>query len=113
MATAIFDPQKDHIDKFWGKIDEVKFPTVLLFIKSLLALPHSNADVERVFSQVALIKTKHRNKLKTSTLDALLVTRDGLPSDCVHFSPDLDMCRRVSAKMYQSSSSASSSNEED
>ena len=59
---------------FWGDLDEITI------IKSLLALPHSNADVERVFSQVFLIKTKHRNRLKTSTLDALLVTRSGLPT---------------------------------
>ena len=80
MAAAViyrtsfyFHPQKDHIDRFWGEVDEIKFPTVSLFVKSLLALPHSNADVERVFSEVALIKTKHKNRLKTSTLDALLV----------------------------------------
>ena len=63
----IFNPRKDHIDRFWGGVDEIKFPTVTSFVKSLLALSHSNVDVERIFSQVALIKTKHRNRMKTST----------------------------------------------
>ncbi len=28
----IFDPRKDHIDRFWGDVDEVEFPTVSLFV---------------------------------------------------------------------------------
>lgn len=103
----IFNSRKDRIDQFWGEIDEIKFPTVNLFVKSLLALPHSNADIERVFSKVALIKTKHRNRLKTSTLDALLMVQCGLPNDCVHFDPDSNMCKCVNAKMYDSQSSSS------
>ena len=87
--------------------------TISLFVKSLLALPHSNADVERVFSQVALIKTKHRNRLKTSTLDALLVARGGLPTDCMHFVPDPEMCKGISASMYDSSSSSNSEDDMD
>ena len=105
-AMQLLNPRKDHIDRFWGDDDEVKFSTVSLFVKSLLALPHSNADVERIFSQVSLIKTKHRNRIKTSTLDALLMTRSGLRSDCVHFVPDSEMCKCVSAKMYDSTSSS-------
>lgn len=50
--SVTFNPKRDRIDQFWGGIDDVKFPTVCLFVKSLLALPH---DVERVFSQVTLI----------------------------------------------------------
>lgn len=111
--SITFNPRKDHIDRFWGEIDDVKFPTVCLFVKSLLTLPHSNADVERVFSQVALIKTKHRNGLKTSTLDALLVARGGLATNCVHFIPDSEMCKSISASMYDSSSSSNSEDEMD
>lgn len=100
----VFDPEKNRIDEFWGVLDASKFPTVVLFVRALLALPHSNADVERLFSQVFLIKTKHRNRLKTSTLDSLLMAHSGLPTDCVHFSPDSQMCREINKTMYDTSS---------
>jgi len=45
------------MDRYWGDIaaltdgyGEIKFPTLGYFVKSLLSLPHSNADVERIFS---------------------------------------------------------------
>ena len=60
----------------------------------LLSLSHSNVDVERLFSHVSLIKTKHRNKLKTSTVDALWKTQDALPStSCVNYMPDSEHAR--------------------
>ena len=64
------------------------------FIKCQPSLPQlSNADVERLFLHITLIKTKQPNRLKTSTLDSLLMmTRSGLPTDCVHSKPDSDMC---------------------
>ena len=37
-----------------------------------MTLPMSTAEVERIFSQLALIKTNHRNRLKESTLQKLL-----------------------------------------
>ncbi|KAL0830039.1 hypothetical protein ABMA28_003497 [Loxostege sticticalis] len=47
-------------------------------ITVLTLLPHSNADIERVFSQVNLVKTKLRNSLSISTLNAILYVRFGL-----------------------------------
>ena len=60
-----YDPKKIHMNRYWGDVaaltdgcGEIKFPTLGYFVKSLLSLPHSNADVERRFSQVTLIKAK-------------------------------------------------------
>lgn len=39
------------------------------FAISLLSLPHSNADIERVFSQMNLVKTKLRNGQYVPTRD--------------------------------------------
>lgn len=65
--------------KFWQKIGNLKkgddtplFPLVGKFMKKLLCLPHSSASVERVFSQVNLMKTKVRNSLSTETLNGML-----------------------------------------
>jgi len=45
-------------------------------------LPSSNAFVERVFSQVTCMKTKSRNRLATATLDAILMIKFYLLSQC-------------------------------
>lgn len=38
----------------------------------IFTIPHGNADVERIFSTVADIKTKKRNKLSTEILEAVV-----------------------------------------
>lgn len=51
-----------------------------------LSLPFSNAEVERVFSQMNLIKNKTRNKMGTELLTSLLQIRSGLKrhGKCFH-----------------------------
>ena len=64
---------------FWKAVKEMKkgddsplFPLLGKFMTSLLCLPHSSACVERVFSQINLMKTKQRNSLNTSSLIGML-----------------------------------------
>lgn len=45
---------------------------------TVLSLPHSNADVERVFSQMNIVKSKLRNRMDISTLKAILCIRYSL-----------------------------------
>lgn len=99
---------------FWGTINqmtdtsgEYRFPTVSRLMTSLLSLPHSNAEVERIFSQVALTKTKLRNSLKSSTLDSILVSKQSLPSSCVAFIPDKAMYKLMNNSIYNSDSDSS------
>ena len=40
--------------------------------KSALILPHSNADIERMFSAMNYIKSKLRNKMKLPLLNSVL-----------------------------------------
>ncbi len=44
----------------------------------MICLPVSNGEVERVFSQVNLVKDKRRNRMSTETLVAILYCRFGL-----------------------------------
>ena len=44
----------------------------------MLCLPTSNAEIERVFSQVNIIKTKKRANMQTELLDAILHCKFGL-----------------------------------
>jgi hypothetical protein len=108
------DSGRRDVVTFWGEVskmtdtsNEARFPTISLLAKSFLAFPHSNADVERIFSQISLIKTKRRNKLKTNTMNAILVAKQGLPlgNSCKVFEPDRSMYQRMNTTMYNSESS--------
>ena len=70
------------VEEYWTKIlkmtdgtGEPMFPTLKKIITLLLVLPFSNACVERVFSQLKLIKSDHRNRLNTDTIAALMATK--------------------------------------
>ena len=52
-------------EEFWGKVPTDIYPTLVAFAKAMLTIPVSNVDCERVFSQVNLIKTEHRNRFST------------------------------------------------
>ena len=62
---------------------ELVRPNLIKVLKVLLLLPFSNAGVERVFSQLKLIKTDHRSSLQQESLLALLSTKMLLKSDSV------------------------------
>lgn len=59
------------------------------FALTILSLPTSNVDVERIFSKVNLIKTKQRNKISTLTLTSLIIVAEMIKSrgGCVNFEP--------------------------
>jgi hypothetical protein len=44
----------------------------------ILCLPHSNAEVERVFSSMNIVKNKIRNKMKLDLLNNILNIKYGL-----------------------------------
>jgi hypothetical protein len=58
-----------------NSLGEQAKPNLVKVVKLLLSLPYSNAAVERVFSQLKLIKTDHRANLKHESLLALLTTK--------------------------------------
>ncbi|KAL3180408.1 hypothetical protein MRX96_008971 [Rhipicephalus microplus] len=70
---------------FWCEVHSYKdacgenpFAELAGFAMSMLVLPYSNAEVERTFSQLNIVKSKLRNKLKPETTNAILVVRAGL-----------------------------------
>ena len=67
--------QHDHedVDVFWSDLSKnERFQGLAKFMLKLCTLPVSTAEVERVFSQVKLNKTDHRNRLAIDTLGSLL-----------------------------------------
>ncbi|EFA13101.1 hypothetical protein TcasGA2_TC012970 [Tribolium castaneum] len=75
----------DNTVKFWSEVYSFKdsvgdkpYKDLSLIAISFLILPHSNAEVERLFSQINIIKNKLRNRMKLPLLTAILNIRYGL-----------------------------------
>lgn len=79
--------------EFWSEVNEYKdsadnnpFSELASLAISILSLPHSNAEIERVFSQMNVVKTKLRNRMSLHTLNSILYIRYGLKRSgkCCH-----------------------------
>lgn len=75
------------VDEFWCKVGQLKgddgellFDNIAFVAKAVLSLPQSSANVERIFSDHNLNKTKTRNRLNTATCSALLTAKDAMKS---------------------------------
>ena len=73
----------------WSAPDAQRWQNVLLVSQLLFSLPFSTAKVERLFSQLKLIKTDRRTRLNQSTISDLLEINAEGPADLLHFSSDL------------------------
>jgi len=70
------------ITLFWAEVNAYRdagnnnpFAELIKFALELLSFPWSNADVERTFSQLNLVKSKIRNRMQISTVNAILNIR--------------------------------------
>lgn len=65
---------------------------------TLLCLPHSNADVERIFSHMNIVKTKLRNRLSIKSLNAIMAIKYGLRRHgkcCHNYDLPIDVIRKI------------------
>jgi hypothetical protein len=72
-------------------------------VLKMLSLPISKAVVERVFSVMNNVKPKVRNKMKLTTLNAIIITRIYLYSRnicCNNFSPTVSMLNLFDSNIY-------------
>ena len=98
------------VEKFWMEVHdhtdasgENDFIDVGKFALSMLAIPVSNASVERVFSQMNLVKSKIRNRMQQSTLENILHVRAFMQrnSACCHeFTPTQEMLSLFTQDIY-------------
>lgn len=95
----------NNITSFWHDIsdlkigtDNFKFPN---FIFNVLCLPHSSANVERIFSRINLNKTKTRNRLKYDTLEGILYTKSLVSSSgkCYNFKIGNNLIKKLNSKI--------------
>ena len=68
-----------------------RFPLMKKLFSVLLCLPHTNADNERVFSQVRKINTEYRKCMGCETLTALLHVKINCDDRYFQLSPTKDM----------------------
>lgn len=85
-------------EKFWYNVskekigDEIRYPTLSKLMLGLLALPHSSACAERIFSLLNNIKTKNRSSLNTDTVNALLYSKSLLKNtNCTKWAPNEEL----------------------
>lgn len=71
-----------HVEDFWGRVwglknaqGEQPYRELAEYVIMLLSLPLSNAVVERIFSILAIVKNKWRNRLSLKMLAAILIVR--------------------------------------
>lgn len=90
-------------EEFWGKVPTDKYPNLAAFTKAMLTIPVSNADCERAFSQVNLIKTNQRNRFSTEGVASLLFVKDGVKNvaeQCAIFEPSDEMLSNFNKDIY-------------
>lgn len=76
---------------------ENPFKELAKFSLSILVLPISNAEVERIFSQLNLIKTKQRNRMQLLLTNSLLTIRNHLRNKncCNNFAIPAEVTKKV------------------
>lgn len=77
IMTADTVQFRAHVLKYKDAAGSILTKTADLAI-TVLSLPHSNAEVERMFSQMNIIKNKLRNRLASTTLNSILLIRNQL-----------------------------------
>lgn len=99
ISTAFWSNVRVHKD-----IDGSQpFEKLAKFALKILSLPLSNAVVERVFLVINITKTKLRNKMNFTMLDAILRIRTHFHARkicCQKFVPSKIMYEKFTSKMY-------------
>lgn len=106
--------------KFWNEVSHYKdaagvskFAELSQVAMDILSLPHSNADVERLFSQLNLVKSKLRNRLQTYTVNAILCVRSSMQRHekcCFSYELPTNVIRKIGTmEAYSDSYKATSS----
>lgn len=98
-----------NVDVFWGSVLNLRndenvqlFPNLSMFFLNVLSLPHSNADCERIFSALNIIKTKLRNALHISSVCYLMLAKECVKDDgCNNFIPTKAMVAANNNDIYK------------
>lgn len=96
-------------DIFWSNVKNIRndediplFYNISTFFLNILSLPHSNADCERIFSSMNLLKTKLRNALHISSVSHILLAKECIKEQggCTNFVPCKTMLAANNNNIY-------------
>jgi len=77
------------------------FSKLFKFVKAILSLLRSNATTERIFSNLNLIKTKLRNRLRIQSCSALLYAKEILNNTkCYTWKPSQEVLKQFSRHTF-------------
>lgn len=108
---SLYEISYQKTDEFWINIREVtELKALASFALNVLCLPHSNADCERVFSEVNNIKTRLRNKLITATINGTLLAKQAIRNNgnCTKMEVSNEMIRKMKDKKQHDLSTSES-----
>lgn len=96
------------IELFWENVASLRngnqtimFPLLTKTVFTILSLPHSSANVERIFSVINILKTKQRNRLSSETIVGLLHSQRFLKnSTCYDFEIPQNMIGAMSKEYW-------------
>lgn len=75
FENASFDEFWLEVFKMKNELNDEMFPNLNKLVKGLMCLPHTSASVERIFSQLNLIKTDIRNRLDIKTCNSIILSK--------------------------------------
>ncbi|CAN7950218.1 unnamed protein product [Ixodes pacificus] len=90
MLSFFTEPEKALLQEkpaalFWGEMSKLKnfegkpeFENTACLAKLVLTLPHSNAEIERIFSLMTDVKTRKRSCLASDSINTVLVVKSGM-----------------------------------
>ena len=91
--------------QFWAEVADYRDATgdnpysdISELALTVLSLPHSNADVERLFSNMNIVKTKQRNRMNNETLTTVLAVKFGLQKVgkcCYNYTLPADVLKKI------------------
>jgi len=104
------DGQVRQIDHGWSEIflmktpvHEIHFPLLAKMMAPLLSLPHSNADVERLFSILRKIHTDARHSLNADTIAAYIQCKLNIDNPCHQLAVSAEMLRLAKSATHAES----------
>ena len=75
FLQKIQDAEGEKVIKLWMQLDQVKYQELQKLIRIMQLIPSSNANIERDFSQLNLIKTTIRNRMSVATIEACMLLK--------------------------------------
>lgn len=95
------------MDEHWAHICNLKcrngaqrFPLLSKIIRTILTIPNSNADSERMFSGVKKIHTAFRSQLNNDTICQLLAVKTNCDDDCYNLTTDSELLKKAKSATW-------------